>query len=108
MSDLHRSCCNPHSHILSLGSPKVLGLRLCSVQVREGEETKKGRVSPRSPLLSSSSPAKVVLGLVEGQATHPSSSKLVTALRALERWQQPMSLMPLLLRLEKKGTARRP
>lgn len=45
--------------------------------------------------------AKVVLGLGEGQATHPSSSKLVAALRAFERWQQPTSSMLLLLRLEK-------
>ena len=54
-------------------------------------------------MLLSSSPAKVVLGLGEGQATHPSSSKLVAALRAFERWQQPTSPISLLLRLEKQG-----
>ena len=51
----------------------------------------------------SPSPAKVVLGPGEGQVTHLSSSKLVAALRAFERWQQPTSLMLLLLKLEKQG-----
>lgn len=60
-------------------------------------------MSSRSPLLLSPPSAKVVFGLGEGQATHLSSSKLVAALRAFERWQQPTSSMLLLLRLEKQG-----
>lgn len=47
-------------------------------------------MSSRSPLLLSPSPAKAVLGLGEGQATHPSSSKLVAALRLEKQGQEAL------------------
>lgn len=47
-------------------------------------------MSSRGPLLLSPSPAKAVLGLGEGQATHPSSSKLVAALRLEKQGQEAL------------------
>lgn len=58
--------------------------------------------SIEDPLAFPISPCPSCLGLGDREATHPSSFKLLAALRASKSWRQPTSQIPFLLSLEKQ------